>query len=206
MIVPGCSSGGGDDSAAPPADPPADPGSGNNPPTLSGTPASSTKVGESWSFTPDASDPDGDALTFTIENQPGWTNFDESNGALSGEPQAGDEGSYEDIAISASDGEASASLSFSVTVAQVAAGSVSVSWVAPTHNDDGSVLTDLASFRIHYGKSPGNYSEQILIDNPGITTYVVENLTPDTYHFAATAINSEGVESDFSGEATVTVN
>jgi hypothetical protein len=207
LSLSGCpSGGGGENSGAPPVDPPTDPGGGNSPPILSGTPSPSTKIGEAWSFTPVATDADGDTLTFTVENQPGWTSFDESNGALSGEPQAGDEGTYEDIAIAASDGEASDSLAFSVAVTQVAAGSVSLSWAAPTHNDDGSALTDLASFRIYYGKTPGNYSEQILIENPGITTYLVENLTPDTYHFAATAINSGGVESGYSGEATVTVN
>lgn len=207
LSLSGCpSGGGGEDPAAPPVDPPTDPGGGNNPPTLSGTPSASTKIGEAWSFTPVATDADGDTLTFTVENQPGWTNFDASNGSLSGEPQPEDEGVYEDIAIAASDGEASDSLTFSVAVTQVAAGSVSLSWAAPTHNNDGSVLTDLASFRIHYGKVPGNYSEQILIENPGITTYVVENLTPDTYYFAATAINSGGVESDYSGEAIMTIN
>src|SRR5690606_16008004 len=135
-----------------------------------------------------------------------WTDFDTSNGTLSGEPQAEHEGSYEGIAIVASDGQASDSLTFSVTVTQVASGSVSLSWVPPTHNDDGSALTDLASFKIHYGTSSGTYTEQILIENPGITTYVVENLTADTYYFATTAINSVGIESAYSGEAVATVN
>jgi hypothetical protein len=208
LSLSGCPSGGGsDDSPAPPVDPPADPGGGgNHPPSLSGAPSPSTKVGEEWSFIPAASDPDGDALTFTVANQPVWTSFDESNGALSGEPQAEHEGNYPDIEISASDGAASDSLIFSVTVSQLGSGSVSLSWVPPTHNDDGSTLTDLASFKIHFGKSSGTYTEQVLIENPGITTYLVENLTPDTYYFATTAINSAGIESAYSGEAVVTVN
>jgi Putative Ig domain len=191
----------------PPADdPPDEPESDNSAPSLSGTPSSSTKVGEAWSFTPNASDADGDALTFAVENQPAWTDFNANNGALSGEPQEEHEGTYPDVAIIASDGMASDSLTFSLTVTRVAAGSVTVSWVPPTLNDDGSSLTDLASFKIHYGKSSGNYSEQILIENPGISTYLVENLTPDTYYFVTTAINSGGIESEYSEEAVVTIN
>jgi len=29
-----------------------------------------------------------------------------------------------------------------------------VSWTAPTTNDDGSPLTELASYRVYYGRSP----------------------------------------------------
>jgi len=43
-------------------------------------------------------------------------------------------------------------------------------------------------------------------NNPGITTYVVENLSPNTYIFASTSINASGVESDFSNVATKTIN
>jgi hypothetical protein len=39
-----------------------------------------------------------------------------------------------------------------------------------------------------------------------MTTYVVENLSPDTYYFAATAFNESGVESRYSGEAVKTLN
>lgn len=67
-------------------------------------------------------------------------------------------------------------------------------------------MTDLAGYKIYYGKSSRSYTSQIRIDNPGVTTYVVDNLTPDTYYFAATASNASGIESSFSGEAVKTVN
>jgi len=124
---------------------------------------------------------------------------------LEGQPQAGDEGDYADITITVSDGKATDSLSFSVVVSQVSTGSVTLSWVAPTLNDDGSSLTDLDGFKIYFGKSWGNYSDEILVENEGITTYVVENLSPDTYYFVVTAINSEGVESDHSSVLGLTV-
>ena len=65
---------------------------------------------------------------------------------------------------------------------------------------------DLAGYKIYYGVSQGSYSTSIRIDNPGIATFVVENLTPTTYYFVATAFNASGVESAFSGEAIKVVN
>jgi hypothetical protein len=80
-----------------------------------------------------------------------------------------------------------------------------LSWTAPTQYTDGSPLTDLAGYKIYYGTEPGNYSVTIQLDNPGLTTYVVEYLTPNTYYFAVTAINSTGIESQYSGEASMQV-
>jgi len=58
-----------------------------------------------------------DNLTFFIANQPVWTNFDTTTGALSGTPRKDDVGTYEKIAILISDGRATASLpTFNLTV------------------------------------------------------------------------------------------
>lgn len=197
MAFAGCKSSGG---------PSSDPVTGNNPPVISGNPPASIAIGQPYAFTPNASDADGDSLTFSIQGKPGWADFDASTGALNGTPQAGDEGPYEDISIAASDGAASDSLDFSVTVTQTGDGAVTLSWQAPTSNTDGSPLTDLAGYKIYYGVTQGNYTEEVRIDNPGLTTYVVGNLSPNTWHFVATAFNDDGIESDFSGVASATVN
>ena len=191
--------------AAPPAPPP--PPASNRAPTISGSPAASVLVGETYSFTPTASDPDGDVLTFSIENQPNWADFDEDSGSVSGTPPAGSEGMYSQIRISVSDGSASTEMpEFSVLVAQSQLGTVTLTWTAPTQNSDGSALTDLASYRIYYGTTQGNYPNQIDISNPGVTTYVIDNLSPNTYYFVATAVNSQGIESNHSNSAPITVN
>ena len=88
-----------------------------------------------------------------------------------------------------------------VDVRPVPSGSVTLSWNPPTSNGDGTVLNDLVAYKFYYGTEPGQYTHSIRIDNPGIARYVVENLVPDTYYFAATAINSLGIESRFSNEA-----
>ena len=89
-----------------------------------------------------------------------------------------------------------------VTLNEGALGSATLSWTPPTQNTDGSPLADLIGYRIYFGNESGNYQEFIQIDNPGIATYVVEFLAPNTYYFAVTAMNSSGVESGFSNEAS----
>ena len=84
---------------------------------------------------------------------------------------------------------------------EIGLGSATLSWTAPTLNTDNSPLTDLAGYKIYYGTEPGHYHAVVRLDNPGITTYVVEYLTPNTYYFAVTAFNSAGIESRLSGEA-----
>jgi hypothetical protein len=86
-------------------------------------------------------------------------------------------------------------------------GSVTLAWQPRTENADGSLLTDLSGYNLYVGTSPESYDyREIRLDNPGLTAYVVENLKPGTYYFAATAFNSFGVESAFSGEVVRTVN
>lgn len=205
LLLAGCLS---DSGESGPASSPADPGGvANSPPTISGNPPAAIKVGEAYSFTPSASDPDGDTLTFSIENRPNWLDFDSASGRISGTPTLANVGTFSSIRISVSDGQANSSLSsFDIDVTQVATASTTLSWTAPTMNEDGTSLADLAGYRIYYGKSSGSYTNTIQIDNPTVTTYLVDNLSPDTYYFAATAFNASGVESRYSGEAIKTLN
>lgn len=73
-------------------------------------------------------------------------------------------------------------------------------WTAPTQNVDGTPLTDLAGYVIYFGTRSGDYEKSVSIDNPSVTTYFVEGLTPNNYYFVATAVNSLGEESRYSGE------
>jgi len=182
-------------------------GDTNRAPSISGNPQGAVIVGGAYSFTPTASDPDGDALTFSISNQPTWADFDADTGTLSGTPTLANVGSYSNIQISVSDGTDRTNLNaFAIDVTQVALGSATLSWTAPTQNEDGTSLQDLAGFKIYYGRESGNYTNEIRIDNETVTTYLVDNLTPDTYYFVATAFNDAEIESRFSGEAMKVVN
>ena len=178
----------------------------NGAPTIGGTPPASVLAGSAYTFTPSASDPDNDTLSFAAVNLPGWASFDTATGRISGTPQAGDVGVYGNIRITVSDGAASAELGpFSIEVMAVALGSVTLTWTPPTQNTDGSPLTDLVGYRIYWGNGGGVYPQSVTINNPGVSSYVVENLPPGDYEFVATALNSAGVESGFSNTATRTV-
>jgi hypothetical protein len=169
---------------------------GNAAPRISGTPPGFVVEGELYDFTPSASDPDGDELEFSIVRKPEWATFDRTTGRLTGTPNASDVGNFTNISISVSDGEASASLSeFDISVNPIAAGQATLSWSPPTRNDDGSALTDLAGYRIYYGRNRDNLSQVIVINNPGLTRFVVENLTQARWYFSMTSVNSDGTES-----------
>ncbi|MEO1202681.1 MAG: putative Ig domain-containing protein [Pseudomonadota bacterium] len=176
----------------------------NTPPTIAGIPATQVSANSDFTFMPDANDADGDSLTFGIVNQPSWAAFSESTGEISGRPEESDVGMYDGILVSVSDGTDTASMQpFSVEVVAAGTGtaSVTLNWTAPTQNEDGTDLNDLAGYTIYYGTRSGDYTEEIPINNPAVTTYIVEGLLPDTYYFVATARNSAGEESRYSGEA-----
>jgi hypothetical protein len=89
----------------------------NSPPAIRGIPATQVDAGSSYSFRPTASDPDGQALRFTVDGLPSWANFDTATGTLAGTPTLAHVGSYPGIVITASDGIESASLApFSISV------------------------------------------------------------------------------------------
>lgn len=175
------------------------PGPGNSAPTIEGVAISSASAGSFYSFTPAASDPDGDSLTFFIENLPEWATFDAASGKLSGTPTSSHIDTYANIVISAEDGEASVSLpAFSITVHQPSgSGAATLSWAAPTENEDGSALTDLAGFTIVYGPSRDMLHESVNVDL-GINRYVLEDLPEGTYYFAVRAYTDSGTESALS--------
>lgn len=177
----------------------------NNPPAISGTPASSVVEGSAYAFTPAASDSDGDQLTFSIQNKPTWASFDTSTGALSGTPGSADAGTKTSgIVITVSDGYAARSLAtFSITVASATKYGGTLYWNPPTTNADGTVLTDLAGFIIYYGTEPKVYTQSIRVNNPSATSYYIEGLGAGTYYFAVTSIDSGSLESSPSGEVKV---
>ncbi|MBL3599524.1 MAG: right-handed parallel beta-helix repeat-containing protein [gamma proteobacterium endosymbiont of Lamellibrachia anaximandri] len=104
----------------------------NSAPSISGSPAGNATEGTAYSFTPSASDPDGDNLTFSIVNKPIWTSFNTATGQLSGTPGAGTAGSYDNIGISVSDGTESATLNaFQIIVTAPAPGGGNDLYVDP---------------------------------------------------------------------------
>lgn len=179
----------------------------NSAPQISGTPANQIAAGNSYSFTPAASDADGDMLVFSIQNAPSWASFDQNTGALTGNTSAADVGNYSNIQISVTDGDLTTSLAtFNIQVSAAALGSVTLTWTPPTLNTDGSPLNDLDGYVVYYGTAPDSMNTPVPINNPGLTTFVVGNLPAATYYFTISSVNSLGVESSLSNTAMKLVN
>jgi hypothetical protein len=206
ILMGGCGGGGGGSSDSSNATPPPSSGS-NTAPTISGTPASSVVAGQAYSFQPSAADANGDQLTFSVANLPGWATFNASTGRVSGTPTAAQVGAYSNITVSVSDGTANAALAaFSITVSDVGNGSATLSWTPPTQNSDGSTLTNLTGFQVRYGRTAGDLNQTVSLDNPSINRYVVENLSTGTWYFAVVAVNSSGVASSLSNTSNKTIS
>jgi hypothetical protein len=79
------------------------------------------------------------------------------------------------------------------------AGQVTLGW-------NKSIEPDVAGYKIYYGTATRNYTQSIKITSPNITTGTILNLlNGQTYYFAATAYNTELIESDYSAEVSCTI-
>lgn len=174
----------------------------NTPPTISGTPPTTDTAGNAYSFTPTATDANNNPLTFSIQNLPSWATFSTTTGQLSGTPMAAAAGTYSNIVISVSDGTATTSLApFSITVTQISSGSATVDWMPPTSNTDGSVIANLAGYKIYYGTTSTTLNQTVQVANAGLASYVVSNLSSGTWYFGVTAYTADGTESGMSNVA-----
>jgi hypothetical protein len=171
-------------------------GTSNTPPVVSGTPQKTVVADDEYDFRPSVSDADGDTVSWSILRQPGWASFSSATGRLRGKPSAADVGQYRDIVMTASDGQGASSLEpFTITVVAAGNASLTLSWTPPTRNTDGSLLRDLAGYELRWGPSDGAFNQSRRVNNPGLTSYVVENLEAGEYKFVVLAINSAGVKS-----------
>ena len=171
--------------------------------SIVGTPSTSIRRGLNYNFEPAVPNAGSRQLTFQIANKPRWASFSPYDGSLHGAPGPADLGNYPDIVISVGDGQQIVSLPrFAIDVVATASGSIVVSWNPPVARTDGSPLRDLAGFKIYFGTRPGEYAQSVTIANSGLTTYMIEELTPATYFVVATSFDSSGVESQFSNVAS----
>lgn len=180
---------------------PTPPSLSNVAPVISGTPEAQVLVGDQYSFVPIATDPDGDSVTFSIQNRPEWASFDSTTGRLSGTPSADHLRIYKNIRIAVTDGAATTVLpAFSIEVVDTATGVATLTWTAPETRTDGGPLS-VAGYKVYWGKEPKAYSKSTTLDG-NVLTYVVDQLTAGTWYFAVTAFDDQRVESDFSNEAS----
>ena len=188
--------------------------------SISGTPPTSVAATRYYGFQSWASDTDHLALSYSIANKPSWATFDAKYGHLYGTPSAANVGTYSNIVITASDGVSKASLpAFSIKVTGTgssggsgstggssgAAGAATVNWHPPTENTSGATITNLAGYLVVWGTNKNAMTSFVTLANPGLTSYVVENLAAGTYYFGVTAYNNAGGSSAVSSIVSKTI-
>jgi hypothetical protein len=175
-------------------------------PVISGAPPTTVVAGSAYSFTPAATDPESQPLNFTVAGMPSWATFSTATGTLRGTPGTADVGTVASVVIRASDGVNTTALpAFSLSVLQNATGRATVSWLPPASRTNGSALTNLAGYRIRYGTSASALNRTVPVANPGLTSFMVEGLTPGTWHFGVVAYDTAGNESALSNTASKTI-
>jgi hypothetical protein len=80
---------------------------------------------------------------------------------------------------------------------------VTLNWEAPTTNEDGTPLGDLAGFRIYKRTDQGPY--KFIAETGPQTSLTVSSLPEGTHFFTVTAYDFVGNESELSGEAGVSL-
>ena len=124
-----------------------------------------------------------------------WTGSRETSGSFDTGPLS-ETGSYS-LSCSGPSGNALASVTVEVF-------DKTLSWRAPTENVDGSPLTDLAGYVVHWGNRSRSYDSSHTIDDPTATNWEV-SVGPGKYFFALTAFDADGSESSYSNEVAKTI-
>jgi VCBS repeat-containing protein len=84
---------------------------------------------------------------------------------------------------------------------------VTLSWTAPAEREDNSALSlsAIAGYRIYYGASQGQYSDNVTINDSSATDYTFADLPAGTYYFVVTTIDTDGLESQYSDPVSLSL-
>jgi hypothetical protein len=168
---------------------------------ISGVPSSGVRPGETYVFRPRLDGQPSGTVVYSISHVPTWATFDPATGELRGRPAYYDVGATTDIVIRAKDRDGSSRLPpFSIYVAESFPGVMMLNWQAPTQNEDGSPLIDVAGYRIHLGLESGAYGRVVSVPSPHTLNLTITDLPPNTYYVVATAYDTQGLESSYSNE------
>lgn len=86
---------------------------------------------------------------------------------------------------------------FAFSAASLLAADVVLVWDANTE-------PTLAGYKVYSGNASGAYGAPLVIGTQ--TTYTFTNVAPGTWYFAVKAYDTDGLESDYSNEVSVTIN
>jgi len=84
-------------------------------------------------------------------------------------------------------------------------GSTALSWAPAVDTETNEPLAKLAGYNIHCWGDAGRYTNIIHIDDPSITRYVIDGLSPGRYQCAVSAFTEDGIESALSNVVARTI-
>jgi hypothetical protein len=188
-------------------------------PSANGTPASGSSATGSltgprtdaavadlpYEYVPEFAGSAGATVAFAVENKPAWATFDESSGILAGTPTAAEVGRTSTVRITATAGGAKSTLEFELKIVASAVGTANVSLDGPQTRTDGSALSNLAGYRIYYGKTATRLDQFVDVNDRAARSADIERLTPGTWYFAATALDVHGFESELTSVSSKTI-
>jgi hypothetical protein len=151
-----------------------------------------------------AKHPSGKPVAIGIENAPPWLSSwsfhtgDSDYLVFFGTPGIEHVGVYTGVRLTASNGMVTATRDLDLVVAVEADNTVSLSWLAPTENEDGTPLADLAGYRIYGWPSNGAAALNREVALFSGTQLDISGLENGLWKFAVTAYNSVGTESGLS--------
>jgi hypothetical protein len=108
--------------------------------------------------------------------------------------------------VGVSNGTATASGSGSGEGVASGNGTATLTWTPVTQNTDGTLLIDLAGYKVFYGPSATAMNVVAELPDPSLTSYVVANLSSGTWYFTVAAYTTSGTQGTISNVATKTIN
>ena len=145
-----------------------------NDPTIISTPITTASVGITYTYNVDATDTDGDILTYTLTNPPTGMTINSSTGLISWTPT--EEGDYS-VTVKVSDGKSTDTQSFTITVSLGATTSKRVVmfelFESPACTRCRAVHPDIVKLRQEYGFDELVILEEYGLDSSGYTGWGV---------------------------------
>ena len=91
-----------------------------------------------------------------------------------------------------------------VAMTTVAIREAVLNWARPTKNVDGSTLTNLSGYKIYYGTASRKYTQTVAVSGAATLQKTVA-LSPGTWYFSVTAVDTTGAESAYSAEVSKSI-
>jgi hypothetical protein len=77
--------------------------------------------------------------------------------------------------------------------------------VPPTLNTDGTPVTTLTGYHIHYGTSTSALTQSVAVSGAATSSYVITGLSSGTWYFSVSAEAADGTESTPSNVGSKTI-